>query len=531
LEILLLLVVGLVGAWFWLHWWYFRLVARWRAQIHHQDGSLVPGQAPRLVMGNLVDVYRSKNRLSAYDSFHQKFGEIVQIFWLWRQQISITSYPMAYQILVSRQKKYQKYPPNWLLQRLYGSSVLTDSGDDWKQQRLLIKQVFSKATIAGFHNIFVSYTEQLAAKWAGYMGDSGQSARLDIYPDLTALFLDIVGQAALGHHFGALNGETDEFLASLTYVLSQSTQPAHQFVPCWKHLPSPANRRLSRALETIDYFFCALMQQHQAPNRQPRPDSANVLDLLLQAMDAPASGAQPLTGKDVRDNLLAIIVNGYETVATTVSLALYLLARHPDKLTRVQTEVDQVMRRAQGRLRQADLPALQYLDAVVHESLRLYPAMAGLQRVSVAGDVLAGWSIPAQQVVGINLKPLHLNPHYFGQAPQQFRPERYLNPDPPEAQIQGRCPLHAQQAAGEGRQKQTAGGVCLPLTFGAGPRKCLGEAFAMYEMKVALAVLLHRFDFQVAPNFEIDPELGKFGLFVTMLPRGGVQMVIRPRPH
>jgi cytochrome P450 len=159
--------------------------------------------------------------------------------------------------------------------------------------------------------------------------------------------------------------------------------------------------------------------------------------------------------------------------------------------------------------------------------------MAGLQRISSDRDVLEGWSIPAKQVVGIALKPLHHNPEYFGDRADQFHPERYLDAEltiTNESPIQ--CPLKRFLIRDrEDNSKNTKAGVYLPLTFGDGARKCLGEHFAMYEMKVVMAILLYHFDFQIAPNFAAELELGKFGLFLTNFPKDGVKMLIAPRSH
>ncbi|PSB04808.1 cytochrome P450 [Merismopedia glauca] len=536
---LLWLLLAVLIVWLWLRIWYFRLVFDARSQIYHLEGKTVPGSFPRMLLGNLVDVYRSRNRLSAYHLFHQQFGEIVQIFWMWRQQISVTNYQMIRHILVDNQKNYAKFPPNSLIQRLYGNSVLTNNGDEWKRHRLLLNEVFSKQQVASFHEIFVDYSEQLANKWNGYIKKSGESAEVNIYPQLLALFLDIVAKVAIGQDFEALQGEAHEFLQHLKYIVHQSTRPVHQFTNWWKYLPLPSNRKLEQAFVAIDDFLDRLIRQRA---EMFDPDSSNVLDLLLQAKNSLETELQPLTDREVRDNLLAIIINGHETVATSVSISLYLLAQHPEKLARAQAEVDQIMDREQGKLTEAGLSELDYLNSVVIESLRLCPPMAGLQRISSDRDVLEGWSIPALQVVGITLMPLHQNPEYFGEQPEQFHPERYLD-DEDEAknalidvdnatQSFKQCPFSRFVTPDpKSNSRRTKASVYFPLTFGDGARKCLGEHFAMYEMKVALFVLLYYFDFQVAPNFEAELELGKFGLFLTTFPKGGVEMVISRRVH
>lgn len=476
--------------WLWLRIWYFRLVFEARSQIQNLDGQKVSGASPTMLLGNIVDVYSADNQLSAYHSFHQKFGEVVQIFWLWRSQLSISDYRMARRILVDNQRNYQKFPPNSLLQRLFGESILTftNTNDDWKRHRLLLNKVFSKRQVAGFHHIFVDYSEHLARQWHEQIEQSGTGIELNVYPKLLSLFLDIIGQVAIGQDFAALSGEADQFLDDLKYIVYQSIQPAHQFTTWWKHLPLASNRKLTRAFQTVDDLLYQLIQQRKEIDRSS-PD--NVLDLLLRVTDSLEREVEPLTDKEIRDNLLAIIANGHETVATSVAFCLYFLAQHPEKLARAQAEVDSIMEREDGRLTESGVAKLDYIRCVILETLRFSPPMAGLQRISRERDNLSGWSIPAQQVIGITLKPLHRNPEYFGEQPEEFHPERYLEREPAimtpnvttTSKAQGQCPFKKLlPIRHQDNSSQTQAGVYLPLTFGDGARKCLAEHFALYRV-------------------------------------------------
>jgi cytochrome P450 len=530
LTTLSLFALSLAAAWLAMYLWYFQRVRRARAQVRHADGRAVPGPVPRMLFGSLADVYRAKNRLSAYHAFHERFGTFVQIFWMWRSQVSIADYGMAREVLVAKQGNYQKHLPGHYLRRLFGSSVLTATGSQWMRDRRLLNADFSKKSIAGFHDIFVSCSEQLAAKWREQMAGSKQSVRLDVCPDVTALFLDVVGKATLSHDFGALRGEVDDFLASLNYILEQSLRPTHAIIRWWHRIPSRSNRKVEYALKNIDDYLKALIRERRQATARGMQDRYDVLDLLLQA---------PLTDQEVRDNLVAVIVNGHETVATSVALTLLLLAEHPEKLARARAELDRALGNANGRLSETALAQLRYLDCVVDESLRLYPPIAGLNRISATSDVLGGWSIPPRQAVGISLTPLHLDRRYFGDDPEQFRPERYLALDPgfalegtaPDGASPARCPMQNVRAPTAGGLGRTQAGICLPLSFGGGKRKCLGEHFARYEMKVALVVLLRQFDFQVVPGFVSEVEIKRHGLAVSVFPKHGIHLDISRRMY
>ena len=541
-TLFLWLGLATVTTWSLLRSWYFQRVSAAHHQVQNlENGEYAPGETQKMLVGNIPDVYRAKNRLVAYNSFHKKFGEIVQIFWLWRHQLSISNYQMAHQVLMTNQKNYQKFKPNSLLQKLFGKSILTSEGSDWKRQRFLMNEVFSKKRIESFHHIFVDYSEQLVNKWYQTIDPSAGKANLNIYPELTALFLDIIGKAAIGQDFTALDGKSDEFLEALKYIEHQSTRPQHQFISWWKYLPLPSNRKLQQAFAKIDRFLYQLIHQRKT---SLAPYSSNILDLLLQATNSADTNVQPLTDREVRDNLLAIIVNGHETVATTVAFSLYLLAQHPEKMARVQVEVDQIMEQDRRQLTEEGVSQLVYLNSVLLEVLRFSPAVAGLQRISKESDMLENWSTPPKQVVGIALEPLHRDPKYFGKQPDEFHPERYLNTesdlystghhDATTAPSQSKCPFQRlwtslKESDNKNSCLNSADDIQRPLTFGNGARKCLGEHFAMYEMKVVLAVLLYHLDFQVAHDFEAELELGKFGLFLSTFPKAGVEMVITPR--
>ncbi|NJM68707.1 MAG: cytochrome P450 [Acaryochloris sp. RU_4_1] len=223
-------------------------------------------------------------------------------------------------------------------------------------------------------------------------------------------------------------------------------------------------------------------------------------------------------------------------MATSVSFTLYLLARHPKALEIAQEEADLWFEHNQEGMPPSLASELPYLESVINESLRLYPPMAGLQRISTQADTLGEWSIPANQVIGIPLAPLHLSEEHFGQQPDQFRPERYLAPllnHQPEPELvassNGRCPFASILRHGKPDQTKETVSPRLPLSFGDGARKCLGEHFARAEMKVAIATLLHHFHFAVAPDKKHEPELGKFGLFISMFPKEGMEMMLSQR--
>ena len=506
---------GTALLWLWMRIWYRRLVRTSREQVRHSDGRIVPGDPPCILFGNLPAVYRAANPLAAYNSLHARFGEIVQLYWMWRPQVSISSYRMALRVLHGNQNNYRKRPPNSVLEHLFGSSVLSENGKEWKRWRMLISDIFSARRMTEFNDVFAEHAERLVSKWEHRILHAPDDVRFDILPDLTAVSLDVIGAAALGRDFGALEGRADGFLKAFEYALEQSKRPVHAFTRWWKDLPVPSSRRLREAFETIDEFLERLIREGRERTRVGRSGARDLMDCLLGATSSSGDSA-PLTDREVRDNLLAILANGHQTVAICLALTLYLLARHPRVLAKARAEVDEFGSESVSQLR--------YLEAALIESLRVYPAAAGLQRRSIQEDNLDGWSIPPGRAVGISLMPLHGSADWFGESPEQFRPERYK----PDSSGTG-CPFHRAEQRTPLTGDKATGDVCLPLTFGAGARRCLGEHFAMHEMKVMLATLIRRFDFGAVEGFRPDLDLDRFGLFIALRSTNGVHVAVARR--
>jgi cytochrome P450 len=469
-------------------------------------------ERPAFLLGNLPAVYCASNRLDAYNAFHTRFGEIVRIFWMWRPQLSVSAYGMAMRILAGNQRNYPKRTPNVVLQRLFGLSVLSENGEAWKRNRSLIGDVFSARRVTLFHDLFVSEANRLRDKWDQRLAArSGSTERMDILPDITAMCLDIIGKAALGSDFGAQDGRADDFVSALNYIVEQSTWPVHAIAPWWRHLPVKSNVRLKRSFRIVDDRLTRMIRDRRRAASNP---PSNLLDSLLAA----SHNSAPLTDREVRDNILAIIVNGHQTVAVAIAMTLDLLARNSERLTAALSEIDRALASSGGSVTESAIRSLKYLDAAILESLRVCPPVAGFQRIADHSDVLDGWCIPPGEVIGISLGPLHADATRFGHTPEQFRPERYLAADVPSRT----CPFTV-------RRVQSA--VHAPMTFGAGARRCLGEQFALYEMKVALAILLHRFEYDADERTPVKMELEKFGLFLSARPETGVVLAVSRRVY
>lgn len=188
-----------------------------------------------------------------------------------------------------------------------------------------------------------------------------------------------------------------------------------------------------------------------------------MLDLLILA-----SEEGRLTDFDIREEVDTFMFEGHDTTAMGISFTLALLAEHKDIQDGVRNEINIVMGESQGKLTMKSLQDLQYLERCIKEALRLYPSVYFISRVTAEDVQLTSYLIPSETTIHLNIYGLHRDPNFWPD-PEIFNPDRFL-PD----NIRNRHPYSY-------------------LPFSAGPRNCIGQRFALLEMKAMICHLIHNF--------------------------------------
>jgi cytochrome P450 len=231
--------------------------------------------------------------------------------------------------------------------------------------------------------------------------------------------------------------------------------------------------------------------------RQASPAERNdLLSILLQARGEDGSR---MSDEQISDESLTLFGAGHETTATALAWAWYLLATHQDVYKNMQQEVDSVLN---GRApTYADLAHLPYTLQVFKETMRLYPPAYGISRAALHDIEIDGYFIPKNRYVVVCPYTLHRRPDYFP-VPEKFDPQRFT----PENEK--RLPRYAY------------------LPFGAGPRICIGNHFAMMEGHLLLATLAQHVTFELVEGQQIVPDPNAN---LTIRPKYGVKMIVRRR--
>jgi cytochrome P450 len=302
---------------------------------------------------------------------------------------------------------------------------------------------------------------------AGYTQDRVDSWTdgeiVDLHDEMTALTLRIVARTLFDTDVTSRIEEVARigtWIQDFYYLRFASLR---FLIPTW--LPTPGNRRLASATRRLDEVVYGMIRE-----RRPGEDRGDLLSMLLLARDEHGAG---MSERQIRDEVMTLLLAGHETTALALSWAFLLLDRNRKARDRLEAELTAVL--GDRPASPADVLALPYSQAVVNETLRLYPPAYVTGREAVRDTTIGGIPIPKRHIVLISMYTTHRDPRFFPE-PDAFRPERWL----------------------DGLDKRLPRGAFIP--FGMGSRKCIGASFAMMEATLLLATIARRWRFELAPG-------------------------------
>ncbi len=390
----------------------------------------------------------------------------------------------AYALLVDKSKNYSKRTPGYrMLSTVLGDGLVTSEGDLWRSQRRIIQPAFNKKKITGLTDVMREAAEDLANDWELL---ARQGAIVDIAHEMTTVTLRIAGETLCGVN---LSDDSEEMSTAVNNLMTGFTKMMTVPFPFLASLPTPSNMKARRALAEVD----RVVHEVIAEQRKDPGDKPTLLNMLIDARDDDGQG---MSDKQLRDEVITILLAGHETTANALNWTFYLLSKHPAVARKLEAELDEVLDGAPPTMEQVrDLP---YTTQVIKESMRLYPPVWTVGRRAEEADEICGYHIPKGALVLASPYVLHRHPDYW-ENPEGFDPERFA----PDRQAPAR-------------------GAYMP--FIVGPRKCIGEHFAMTETVIMVATLLARYRLELQPGHKVELEPS-----VTLRPKHGIKMRIIKR--
>lgn len=368
------------------------------------------------------------------------------------------------------------YPgPENSAQRRLGRGLFSMNTAHHREQRRLVAPPFHGKAIEGCSATTADIAGQMLAGWEnGGRRDMARDMARFAWHLAMKIFFDLEPTP-----------ETDRLATSLARWTALGSSVGVRSLPV--DFPGTPHRRLLRTAETLERQILALLARGRA-----RPaGGSDVLSLLLAAHDQAGPG---VSDDELIGHVAILLVAGHETTANALTWTLFLLAQHPRVMTELLDELEANLHGAAPTYAQLD--RLKLLDAVIKESMRLFPPVVYAYRVAAEPFTLGPYELPARTTVALSHYLTHRMPDIYPE-PAVFRPQRWCEFTPPPYAY---------------------------LPFSAGPRVCLGAAFSMMTMRVGLAMMLQRFRFTVVPGAKIDRRV-----VLTLSPRHGMPMEVVPQ--
>ncbi|WP_081208665.1 cytochrome P450 [Salegentibacter sediminis] len=413
-----------------------------------------------------------KNPLPFHKENFEKYGDVFQIHLGFGKKIIFSrDAAFAEYVLQKNQKNYQKSSIQTRdLAKYVGKGLLTSNGEHWAKQRKLIQPAFHKSHLSG---LLQSVQEAIETEIDRIEPDK----TIDVFP----VFNDLAFQTVVKSLFSsAANQEQINRLQYITesaqkMLVKELRQP---FKLWWFRLSGEIKKHIKLTREAREILEDIVEERKKSKKR-----FGDLLDMLL---DARYDDGQPMEKEQLIDEILILFTAGHETTSNALSFTCELLARNPDAQEKILQEVKTAKKESQDLMEY--VRSCSYTQQVIEESMRLYPPAYFIDRVNIEEDNFNGFNLPKNSSILFSCFEIHRHKKYW-EKPETFDPERFVD-----------------------AKKHSS----YYFPFGAGPRKCIGNNFAMFEMIMAIAEVISRY--KISPKtseIEIKP-------LITLKPRNAI---------
>jgi enediyne biosynthesis protein E7 len=417
------------------------------------------------------DLNGNEESLTRLREYFARYGDVYRVFAPTRGVYNyVINHPDDVKhVLLSNHRNYTKGEGMDRVKILLGNGIMTSEGDFWRRQRRMMQPSFHRRVIEGFSRLIDEVNEKFADRWAAH---SSRGEPINLTDDASELTLEIVLRSIFG---GDLERLERQLGANPFQVVAKEQNRDLKFAFRFRSLTKLVAELIER-------------------RRRESGDESDFLSMLMAARDRETNA--PMSDKEMIDEVLTLIVAGHETTAAALTWTWYLISRHPETAAQLAAEAD---RTAEGVLGLDAAESLSYAHQVVQEALRLYPPGWLFTRRTLENDELGGYPIGARTDVFISPYTLHRHPDFWS-APEEFQPQRFAGVDAKERHRFAYIP------------------------FSVGPRHCIGENMAMFEMLVHVNRMSRRFRLIRANDDPIELEAQ-----INLRPRSNLMMTVEAR--
>lgn len=416
----------------------------------NDQSRLPPGPEAPVVLG--IDA----PTLAVLQEMQDQFGDVIALTKInGRKSLFINDADAIRKLLVRQHSRYIKGPGFERVKMLLGNGLIVSDGETWRRSRRMIQPSFSRQNIHRLIEIMTACTASRAKDWERIARAGGT---LDVTQETNDFALELILRCIFGKDYDTLlmrNGENP-----------------------FAFLSKESERNLRIVLQVRESRELILDIIHHR-RQEEVPAEYDFLSGYLAATDKEGKG---FSNEELLDEIVTLIVAGYETSAGTLNWAWYLLAQNPDTAAALLREARHCLPDSTA-VDEYALDAMTFTTSVLEETLRLYPPVWLFTRRALQADTVAGFSVAAGTDIYMSPYILHRTASYWPE-PDQFQPGRF---SPTDEQKKSDRPY---------------------FPFSLGPRRCLGEYFSFMEMKVHLGLLIQRFEMSLVDEVPPGLDLG-----------------------
>jgi cytochrome P450 len=367
-----------------------------------------------------------------------------------------------------------------------GNGLTLSSGDFWLRQRRMIQPHLHRKQLG---NLFSDMADAISEVLDNWELLAQNSAVVELSEKMAEISSTVTMRTMFGKGVIAA-AELAEISKCVIGMVQYGGETLYStMLPKW--FPIPGKQRFERNKSTTK----EMVNQIIAKCRQERETAASLIQMLIHSVDEESN--EQMTEQQLFDEVMTIVIAGYETTATALTWLGVVIQKYPDVLAKLQAEIDQVLGERNPSFE--DIPRLVYTRQVFMEILRMYTVVPMLPRAVNQADQLGSYHLPADATILVFYHGVHHNPRVW-EKPEVFDPERFT-------------PEH-----------MTGRNAFSYVPFSAGPRKCAGDEFALLEGTLAIAMLLQKYNLNILPDQTFPARLG-----TTMHPRNGVKAIFSIR--
>jgi cytochrome P450 len=431
-----------------------------------QTTAVPPGPSEGFDLGG------SEESLDRLRDYFARFGDVYRVFAPARGVYNyVINHPDdVKRVMLTNHRNYTKGEGIDRVKILLGNGIMTSEGGFWRRQRRMMQPSFHRRVIDQFSQLIHEVNQKYEARWAAA---AARGEPVNVSEDTSELTLEIVLRSIFG---------TD--LDKLERQMGQNP---------FEVVAKQSNRDLKFAFQFRS--LAKLVLELIKTRHQSDEEHFDFLSMLMLTTDRETG--EPMGDRELIDEVLTLIVAGHETTAAALTWTWYLVAQHPEVAAALEAESDK--HAVDGPLGLDAAESLSFTHQVLQESLRMYPPGWLLTRRALEADELGGYPIAPRTDVFLSPYLLHRHPQFWSD-PEKFQPERFAGPDAAE------------------RHKFAY------IPFAVGPRHCIGENIAMFEMLVHMHAMTRRFRLKRATNEPIV-----FEAQINLRPRSNLMMTVENR--